>query len=177
MDRLVSRILVLRTLGSATVTRQTSRRVVVVCMTLAFGFAGLGCGRRGGAQREAEVRAVDELRVRALHSGDVKTLRELYADDFVMVTSGGQLRSKGDQLRDIASGAVRHPMVSERILTVRLYGEVAVLLAESSPGSVVMNGAADERARRYTRVYVWRDGRWQLVTTHVSVVSGSVVAR
>lgn len=54
----------------------------------------------------------DRARSDALRAGDTVALARLYADDFVMVTSTGQLRTKADQLRDIGSGAEAcHPFL------------------------------------------------------------------
>jgi len=137
-----------------------------------------GCdasGRRAirGDDLDRELRAVDATRNTALRAGDTVALAHLYADDFMMITSTGQLRNKRDQLRDIASGAVQHQGPVERILHLTRQGEVAVVQGESDPGTLVTDGRVDPRMRRYTRVYVWRGGRWQLLATHISVVADS----
>ena len=123
---------------------------------------------------ERELHRVDSARNNALRTGDTAVLAQLYADDFVMITSSGQLRTKRDQLRDIASGAVQHQGPSERILHLTLRGDVAIVQGESDAGTLVIGGQADARMRRYTRVYVRHGGRWQLLATHISVVPDSL---
>jgi hypothetical protein len=54
-----------------------------------------------GANLERELRAVDAARNAALRASDTTALSRLYADEFLMITSTGQLRTKRDQLRDI----------------------------------------------------------------------------
>ena len=122
---------------------------------------------------EAELRAVDAGRNVALRAGDTTALARLYADDFLMITSTGQIRTKRDQLRDIGSAVVQHQGADERILHLTLSGDVAVVQGESDAGTLVTGGNVDLRRRRYTRVYVRRDGRWQLLATHISVVTDS----
>ena len=124
---------------------------------------------------ERELRTVESARNNALRTGDTTVLAQLYADDFVMITSSGQLRTKRDQLRDIASGSVQHQGPSERILHLTLRGDVAIVQGESDPGTLVIGGQADTRMRRYTRVYVRNAGRWQLLATHISVVPDSML--
>jgi hypothetical protein len=45
---------------------------------------------------------------------------------------------------------------------VRLYGHTAVVTYRSTAKGKDPQGVIDER-RRWTRVFVWQDGRWQLV--------------
>ena len=45
---------------------------------------------------------------------------------------------------------------------VRLYGDTAVVTYRSTAKGKDQQGAIDEQ-RRWTRVSLWRDGRWQLV--------------
>ena len=119
----------------------------------------------------AQIRAVDAARDEALRTGDVAALRRIYADDFVMITSTGQIRSKDDQLRDIGARAVEHRGPGERILSLQVRGDVAIVHAESEPNTLWVNGTPDPRRRRYTRVYARRGDRWQLLATHISVVA------
>ena len=143
-------------------------------------FLVAGCAtigpRAAESDVEAQLRAVDAQRNDALRAGDTAALSRLYADDFVMITSTGDLRSKSDQLRDIGSGRVQHQGPDERVLHVTVEGDVAVLQGESDAGTLVTAGRADARMRRYTRVYVRRSGRWQLLATHISVVADSPTA-
>ena len=122
---------------------------------------------------ERELRDADSTRNDALRSGDTAALARLYADDFVMITSAGQLRTKADQLRDIGAGTVAHQGPSERILKMTVEGDMAVVQSESGAGTLVTAGRPDTRMRRYTRVYVHRGGRWQLLATHISIVADS----
>jgi len=108
------------------------------------------------------VRAVEVARAQALLRADTIALSRMVADEFVEISRLGQLRTKADNIRDIASGELRLTSVKYDSLTVRIYGDVAVL-----------RGIADNTGRfrgfpfsgkiRYTRIFVRRDGRWQAV--------------
>ncbi len=120
------------------------------------------------ADVESEIRAVDEERNQASRSNDLQTLERIYSDDFLMITATGELRTKQDQLRDISTGTIQHQGSPYRILKLRAYGNVAVVQSESQGGDLVVSGKVDSIARRFTRVYVKTDSRWQLVATHIS---------
>src|SRR5574341_358211 len=149
------------------------RSVCVLFLLTISAVACVGC-RRSASRLEAELQVADRARGEALRTSDTAALARVYADEFVMVTSTGQLRTKADQLRDIGTGTVQHQGMPERILDLRLYGNVAVVHGESAPGTLVMGGQPDPRGRRYTRVYIHRRGRWQLLATHISVVADSM---
>lgn len=156
------------------VTVRVEMRAYRYIATLLFGGCTAFSSVNSGTDLERELRGVDAARNNALRTGDTTALAQLYADDFVMITSSGQLRTKRDQLRDIASGAVQHQGPSERILRLTMRGDVAIVQGESDAGTLVTGGRADARMRRYTRVYIRHAGRWQLLATHISVVTDSM---
>jgi ketosteroid isomerase-like protein len=150
------------------------RERVTAAVYLATAFVvGSSCSSAAGHGQPvaAQIRAVDDARDEALRKGDVVALGKLYADDFVMITSTGQIRSKGDQLRDISARTIEHQGPRERILALQVRGDVAVIHAESEPNTLVVSGVPDPKRRRYTRVYARRGGTWQLLATHISVVA------
>jgi ketosteroid isomerase-like protein len=111
---------------------------------------------------EDSVRAVEMARGRALTSADTVALSRLVADEFVEVSRLGQLRSKADNMREIATGDLKLTTVKYDSLTVRVYGDVAVLRGMAD-NTGTYRGFPFTGKIRYTRVFVRRDGRWQAV--------------
>jgi uncharacterized protein (TIGR02246 family) len=148
---------------------------VVALLTLALNGLALAASQRTKksgltpSDVEREIREVDRARAQALLRNDVEALARLYADDFVMITSTGQIRTKQDQLRDISASTIQHQAAADKILRLRVYGDVAVVQSESR-GGLVMNGQGNTVLRRFTRIDVKRRGQWQLVATHISRV-------
>ena len=70
-------------------------------------------------------------RALALRRNDVEALARLYADDFMMMTSTDQMRTKQDQLREISASTIQHQDSEGKILKLRTYGRVAVVQSES----------------------------------------------
>ena len=152
------------------------RRKWSVLLLLATGCTAATGRTSARGALEADLRAAERTRGDALRAADTVALAALYADDFVMITSTGQLRSKADQLRDVAGGMVQHQGKPDRLLKVNLYGEIAVVLAESAGGTLVVRGRPDPHARHYSRIYIRRAGRWQLLLTQVSVLPDSAAS-
>jgi hypothetical protein len=132
-------------------------------------WVGLGAGpsrcegKPAPAAAEDSVRAVEQARGRALVRADTTALSRMIADEFVEISRFGTLRTRADNLRDISSGALKLITVKYDSMTVRVYGDVAVLRAIAD-NTGTMRGFPFAGRIWYTRVFVWRDGRWQAVT-------------
>src|ERR1041384_5101088 len=115
----------------------------------------------GGA--EDSVRAVEMARAQALLHADTVALSRMLAAEFIEVSRLGQIRTRADNIRDIASGELKLTNVRYDSLAVRIYGDVAVLRGIAD-NTGVFRGFPFAGRIRYTRVFVRRDGRWQAVT-------------
>lgn len=133
-----------------------------VWMLVAFGLIPVGLATQAPATREDSVRALETARGQALLQADTAALSRLIADDFVEISRLGALRTKADNMREIATGSLRLTAVRYDSLTVRIYGDVAVLQGIAD-NTGVFRGFPFTGKIRYTRVFVRRDGRWQAV--------------
>jgi len=109
---------------------------------------------------EDSVRAVETARGQALVHADTVALSRMLADEFVEISRLGTRRTRADNIRDIASGALRLTSVRYDSLTVRIYGDVAVLQGIAD-NTGTFRGFPFSGKIRYTRIFVRRDGRWQ----------------
>jgi hypothetical protein len=143
---------------------RTGAVIALAALLLVSGSADLRAqASAAGTTAEDSVRAVELARGQALLRADTVTLSRMIADEFTEVSRLGTLRTRAANLREIAAGVLRLTSVRYDSLTVRLYGDVAVLqgIADNtgSYGGMPFSGRI-----RYTRVFVRRDGRWQAVT-------------
>jgi hypothetical protein len=145
-----------------TLSRTFGRAALAVALTLTVRAAGLAA-QGAPATPEDSVRAAEEARGQALLSADTVALSRLVAAEFTEVSRLGTLRTKADNIRDIASGELKLTSVRYDSLTVRMYGDVAVLQGIAD-NTGTFRGFPFRGKIRYTRVFVRRDGRWQAVT-------------
>jgi hypothetical protein len=132
-------------------------------LTLRTAGAAFAGGNAGDAHDAAGVRAAEQVRADALLKADTTAISRLTADDFVEISRLGTLRTKADNLRDIASGNLKLLTVQYDSTSVRVYGDVAVLRAIAN-NTGMFHGVPFAGRVWYTRVFVWKDGRWQAVT-------------
>jgi len=108
------------------------------------------------------VRALETARGQALVHADTAAISRMTADDFVEITRLGTLRTKADNMRDLASGALKLTSVKYDSVNVRVYGNVAILRGIADNVGT-MRGFPFTGKIWYTRIFVKREGRWQAV--------------
>ncbi len=108
------------------------------------------------------VKAQELGRAQILLRADPTALSRQVANDFVEVSRLGQLRTKQDNLRELATGVLKLSTVKYDSLTVQIYGDVAVVRGIAD-NTGTYRGMPFSGRLRFTRVLIRRDGRWQAV--------------
>jgi ketosteroid isomerase-like protein len=126
--------------------------------------------RRDAAQVE-DLESAERSLLEALRRGDLAGGADLLRDDFLITTAGWLAEPVGKQEWLAAlSGRMTLERFDLRVLATRRYGDVSVVLAESS-----QEGSHDGRPYvmtfRYTDVWVREGGGWRLATRHASTVA------
>lgn len=115
-----------------------------------------------------DLRAIERRRLRSLVDADIATAMSLHADDYELITPGGQTLSKDAYLGGVAAGELRYAVFEPAsTIRVRTDGGTAILRYQVD----IEIGFGDEReAGRYwhTDYYELRDGRWQAVWSHAT---------
>jgi len=145
------------------VTTAPRRAGAAIVVALAFAAHAPLAAQTGPATAEDSVRSLEEARGQALIHADTVALSQMVAPDFTEVSRLGTLRTRADNIRDIASGDLKLLTVRYDSLTVRIYGDVAVLQGIAD-NTGTFHGFPFRGKIRYTRVFVRREGRWQAVT-------------
>lgn len=139
-----------------------SHRLGAALLVLCFGGSVLAAQGEPGSSPEDSVRAVEMARGQALLRADTIALSHMLAAEFVEISRLGTRRTRADNIRDIGSGDLKLNSVRYDSLTVRIYGDVAVLQGIAD-NTGTFRGFPFSGKIRYTRIFVRRDGRWQAV--------------
>ena len=104
--------------------------------------------------------------------GDAAALDKLWADDLFVTVPDMPAMNKEESLAVWKSGKMKFDIYKTSDLRIRVYGNSAVVT-----GQLVRirdsNSKVFEDDWRFTKVYVRRRGRWQVVTWHGSHVGTS----
>ena len=116
---------------------------------------------------EQAVRQQDDRRIHAQIDADTIALSRIYADDFLGIGPTGVARNKAQVIADFTSHELRYQSITTADVRVRVYGSTAVETGRSTMIGVD-KGKAVPRDNRFTRVWVLKEGHWQLVANHYS---------
>jgi len=100
---------------------------------------------------------------------DAVTLERLWADDLIVQVTNMRVLSKADALEMLRSGHMKFKRYETTDLRIRVYGDAAVVTGQ-------LERTRDLNARnvhdrwRFTKVYVRRANKWQVVTWHASTL-------
>ena len=110
----------------------------------------------------AVVRALELRRFELLAKGDYDALAALLADDLVYTHSDTRVDDKRSYLAPLRAGTTRYVECVPSEVTVRVFGDTAILTGRVLLRAVV---AQEERINnlRFTDVWLRRAGQWQLV--------------
>ena len=112
---------------------------------------------------------LDRERIQAQIGADAAALDRLYAEDFIGIGPSGTVRTKAQVIADFTSGSLRFQSITTDEVRWRVYGATAV---ETGRSTMIGQdrGKAVPRDNRFTRVWVQRKNRWQLVANHYSLL-------
>lgn len=156
-------------------------RRILTAASVVVGLASAACAgvRQPGtpgitkpaAEAEREVRHLEEVEwASAVQRKDTAWFERHLADELVLTTGRtGRVTNKAQEMADILAPTTGGG--SDRVddLRVQPYGNVAVATFRlTSSGSDA--AGPYQRTARYTEVWHFREGRWQLVASHSSLI-------
>jgi ketosteroid isomerase-like protein len=121
---------------------------------------------------EADLRGVMAAWDEAMISNRAATIERFIADEWIIIGPDGSVSGKDRLLSLIASGDLKHEIMTSEDLIVRPYGDNAVVIAKGI-SSGTFQGEAFRETERSSNVFVRRNGRWVCVLTHLSKMTAS----
>lgn len=115
------------------------------------------------------VENLEEKLRHAMLTSDISALDELVADDLVFTMHTGLVVNKQYDLEAHRSGVFRFTKVDTSDRQIHQYGDCVVVTLKAELAGT-HNGQAFSETYRFTRVWVQRQNRWQVVAGHVSQV-------
>jgi uncharacterized protein (TIGR02246 family) len=120
---------------------------------------------------EQQVMQIERDWIDAFVRSDTETLERILADDFIFTDPQGNILTKAEWIDDMINGTLKFESIQIDDLKVRTFGDAAA----------VANGRTTVKARSkeggfngkfcYTVMYLKRDGNWQAVAEHATLLS------
>jgi len=103
----------------------------------------------------------------AHEKGDASVLEKLWADDLEVTVPRMPVMSKSEVLGFARSGRMKFQRYQTSDLKVRVYGDAAVVSGRLQRTRTLGDKMVNDDWR-FTKFYVRREGRWQVVAFHAS---------
>jgi ketosteroid isomerase-like protein len=113
---------------------------------------------------EQEVIGVENAWKEAVVQRDAKTLQRLYADEYTSTDREGAVWTKAEDIQIDTTGNFRLETFTLNDLSVRVYGDVAIVTGRNTTRGTFLGRPASSDTR-FTDVFVKRVGRWQIITS------------
>jgi uncharacterized protein (TIGR02246 family) len=115
---------------------------------------------------QAVIQLEEDLRA-AIAKGDSKAYGRIVGDDYVFTNQDAVVRTKAQMVSAYDAGSIKYESVKFDEIKVQAYGDTAVVTGRQMVKGQD-NGKNISGQFRYTRVYVKRQGGWQLVATQTT---------
>jgi len=135
-------------------------------------LAACGCAFGDVANDERELTQLVKDFNAALVKADTAFLDKVLGKDFVHYRPRGDIENRAQYLENRKNGRVHFDSLDADDIKVRFYGDTAIVTYRSTSKGKDQHGAIDEQ-RLWTRVFVRRDGHWQLVHSQGTTIEKS----
>ena len=144
-------------------------RMILLAVALTVVAPGLASAQsaKQHAAIEQEIRRLDLAHADAVLRGDLAAMDKLWTKDFKVNNPFNEI-DKADRIR---TGAVTYSSFVREPESVLIHGDTVIVMGrETVVPKGESPGAGQTINRRYTNIWMKREGRWQLVARHASVI-------
>jgi hypothetical protein len=132
-------------------------------------------------QTQGDKNSVEQILIQMEHDWsradtekDAATLDRILADDWIGIDFEGTVLTKPQALRDIDSGSASLESTVLSDMKVRIYGNTAVVTGADTEKSEY-HGKDSSGKYLWTDVFVFRNGRWQAVSSQSTKLAAPVL--
>ncbi len=148
--------------------------VPLLAVALAGTLKAQGAGSKESARAaEQQVLKMEEKVNQAIGKNDWRTVSRFWAEDMDYINASGQLLTQADFVNALKSGNMKFLFNRHSDVRARAYGDCGniVVVTGYSTSHINLGGKLSVGPRRYTDVWVKRNGAWKMVVHHVTNVA------
>lgn len=127
--------------------------------------------RRDSKPMEAEVLTASAEYTEMIRRRDAAVIERVLTEEYFLTNENGQTRNKTQELERVKNSPYKLESLTASDQKVRIYGNnIAVETGRVNYKGTDKDGKSSAGIERYTTVWIRRDGRWQIVSDHLSDV-------
>jgi ketosteroid isomerase-like protein len=116
---------------------------------------------------EQEVKKLDLEHADAVLRGDQEAMNKYWTEDFIVTNPFNEI----DQADRIKKGIVTYSSFIRESEVIKVHGNTVIVMGKEI---VVPKGSSPDAGktinRRYTNIWMQRDGKWRLIARHANVI-------
>ncbi len=144
------------------------RTVFSLCL-----FGATEAAASGDVEIEKEIRVLEDQEVQAILTHDATTLERLWDKSFVVHNPEGRIVSAGASVRERPVLQNMRAAFVREVESIVVNGDLVFSMGSETVTSLSGTTKTEEvTQRRYTNVWMRRDGAWKLVARHANKVCG-----
>ena len=144
-------------------------KCVVAIWILATAFIQDPTNKSKDSADSAELSRLENVWNEAHVRGDADALDRLWADDLTVTVPDMQVITKEVAIGIARSGRMKFNRYETSSIRIRLYGDAAVVNGRVER-TRELNGRGVDDKWRFTKMYIRRAGKWQVVAWHASTI-------
>jgi ketosteroid isomerase-like protein len=136
-------------------------------------FGATKAAAAADAETEREIRMLENQEVQAILAHDATTLERLWDKNFVVHNPEGRIVTAGASVRERPVLQNTRAAFVREVESIVVNGDVVFSMgSETVTAAAGATNAGVVTRRRYTNVWMRRDGTWKLVARHANKVCG-----
>ena len=143
-------------------------------LLLAFTISILPANAQNNSKTEAEIRRLEQVGTTAILNGDTNMLKQIWAPEFLVNTPRNEITGTRDSILLIQKAGMIDYSTYEKIIE-RMQFQKNIVITMGHETLVSKNDTPAAKAgqvykRRFTNIWMKKNGEWQLIARHASVI-------
>jgi len=141
---------------------------------IACSFSSLLSYAQNNSKTEAEIRALEQTGAKAILNGDTNTLKQIWAPEFLVNTPRNEITGTRDSILLIQKAGMIDYSIYEKVIE-RMQFQKNIVITMGHETLVSKNDTPAAKAgqvykRRFTNIWMKKNGKWQQIARHDSVI-------
>jgi hypothetical protein len=143
-------------------------------LVIAFSMSAIYTYAQDNAKIEAEIRTLEQTGAKAILNGDINTLSQLWAPEFLVNTPRNNITGTRDSILMIQKAGNIDYSTYEKVIE-RMQFQENLVITMGHENIVSKNDIPGVKAgqifkRRFTNIWMKKNGKWQQIARHASVI-------
>ena len=141
---------------------------------IAFSISTLSICAQDNSKTEAEIRALEQTGTKAILNGDTNTLKQLWAPEYLVNTPRNEITGTRDSILLIQkAGMIDYSTFEKVIERMQFQDNIVITMGHEtivSRNDIPAAKAGQIYKRRFTNIWMKKNGKWQQIARHASIV-------